>query len=656
MKRIVESIIKKIIIDDSLKTSNPVTIGIENAIGDDVAKVRTNNSNEIFVGSNDSKNENTEKDMIFKENICVESNDQLQNNLSSSMTHSLVTSRNKQKNDGNDLERTILKSTLVALGVNNDESEDEKVEKKVNELHHSRRCDTPINDFLNNDFILCAGFPHVFMTGQLYDTKQGSFTDKQRKHLLNQYNNIPAQCIELLFFLFNQGLRHEHARNVCAAVRTHSTAFKEFSKLTNSDAFQDKLKNAVKDPKSDDAKYVLNKVTPVLRFSGKHNTYSPILMNRLRTIVYAMTQRYGPASWFLTVAPHDINNLTVWRLSFIVSSNKKFPSVVDDSFFSDASINNDDYDDNIEFELKPSYFNRLKVVSENPVASTIEFMRVMKNILESLIKTKIESGFGEWKLVRKSVPYTKNKKGCFGYTMGFAMKPEVNGKKTYHAHLIGFGSLPPYLLQMSAISDVLQKAIEKALDVMYTSSLPREWHIADIIDKERKKRKLKKDVLSMGPPTSLIAPERMKLNNEFSIRTCCFCGVHSHSFTCFKNKHGLKGCRMNYPQGLIEKSKPVGLMIIENEKEKTIQAVDLPHDDFKLEILNRDLNKELIPLYDEKPIVWETKRPVLESIPEFDMDVKNFEKKSKIIDYLIKNIPKSVNCKETKNWLIDMSD
>ena len=117
--------------------------------------------------------------------------------------------------------------------------------------------------------------------------------------------------------------------------------------------------------------------------------------------------------------------------------------------------------------------NRLKVASENPVASTIEFMRAMKNILETLIKTKIESGFGEWKRVRKSVPYTKNGKGCFGYTMGFAMKPEVNGKKTHHAHLIGFGSLPPFLLQMSAISNILQEAIGKALDVMYTSNLPR---------------------------------------------------------------------------------------------------------------------------------------------------------------------------------------
>ena len=100
-------------------------------------------------------------------------------------------------------------------------------------------------------------------------------------------------------------------------------------------------------------------------------------------------------------------------------------------------------------------------------------MRAMKNILETLIKTKIESDFGEWKRVRKSVPYTKNGKGCFGYTMGFAMKPEVNGKKTHHAHLIGFGSLPPFLLQMSAISNILQEAIGKALDVMYTSNLPR---------------------------------------------------------------------------------------------------------------------------------------------------------------------------------------
>ena len=74
---------------------------------------------------------------------------------------------------------------------------------------------------------------------------------------------------------------------------------------------------------------------PVLNFAGKHNTYNPIAAKRMRACVYAMTQRYGPANWFLTVAPHDVNNLNVWRLSFMVSSNKKFPAIVDDNFFTE---------------------------------------------------------------------------------------------------------------------------------------------------------------------------------------------------------------------------------------------------------------------------------------------------------------------------------
>ena len=128
-------------------------------------------------------------------------------------------------------------------------------------------------------------------------------------------------------------MRCEHARGVCASVKSNPKAFKMFSKLSNSELFLEKLKNAVLNPKSDDAKFVLRKVQPVLNFCGNHNTYSPILSNRMRTIIYAMTQRYGPASWFLTVAPHDVNNLNIWRLSFMISSNKKFPAVVDDSFF-----------------------------------------------------------------------------------------------------------------------------------------------------------------------------------------------------------------------------------------------------------------------------------------------------------------------------------
>ena len=264
VKRIVECTMKKVILDDSLKTTNPITIGIENSIGDDVAKVRTNNSNELSVALNYSKNDTTEKNIIKNENTDIDSNDLFQEEVSYSISQSMVTSRIKQKNDGHDLERSILKSALNALDVNIDKSKDDKLGGKMSDINESRRSNTPINEFLSIDFILSGGFPHVFMTGQFYDIIQGSFTIKQRQHLLNQYNNIPAQCIELLFYLLNQGLRHEHTRNVCAAVRTHSNAFKKFSVLTNSHDFQEKLKKSTKDPKSDDAKYVLNKVMSVL--------------------------------------------------------------------------------------------------------------------------------------------------------------------------------------------------------------------------------------------------------------------------------------------------------------------------------------------------------------------------------------------------------
>ena len=101
--------------------------------------------------------------------------------------------------------------------------------------------------------------------------------------------------------------------------------------------------------------------------------------------------------------------------------------------------------------------------------------------------------------------------------MGFVMRPEVSSRSAHHSHLIVFGRISPYLLQISAMSKVLQESIGKALDVMYTSCIPREWHLADLLDKERKVRKIKKEVLNMGSPTSLIAPQKLYKDKKFSI-------------------------------------------------------------------------------------------------------------------------------------------
>ena len=63
-------------------------------------------------------------------------------------------------------------------------------------------------------------------------------------------------------------------------------------------------------------------------------------------------------------------------------------------FFSEAEKFNNDYDIHIDFKMKSIYFNRLIVSFENPNATSIEFMRLMKNILKNLVCIKPESGFG----------------------------------------------------------------------------------------------------------------------------------------------------------------------------------------------------------------------------------------------------------------------
>ena len=86
---------------------------------------------------------------------------------------------------------------------------------------------------------------------------------------------------------------------------------------------------------------------------------------------------------------------------------------------------------------------------------------------------------------------------------------------------------------------------------------------------------------------------------------------------------------MCYTQGLINETKPVSLLKVEEDDEITIKAVDLPHSEFKIEIKNRDLENEIIPLLEKKPIVWETKIPEIEPMPELDNDIFTKENKKK---------------------------
>ena len=162
--------------------------------------------------------------------------------------------------------------------------------------------------------------------------------------------------------------------------------FNEFSDEVMSSAFQEKLKNAVAHPDSGDAKYVLNKLLPVLAAAGKHTAFGALERNSSLGEIYSMIRRFRPEFELLTVAFDDVNSPQVFQLTFSQPDNVSFPSTASRDFLSSM-------EDGIPFssgEVKiPTNCSALATaVTNNPVASAFMYKRLIYNIVTILIGLK----------------------------------------------------------------------------------------------------------------------------------------------------------------------------------------------------------------------------------------------------------------------------
>ena len=93
---------------------------------------------------------------------------------------------------------------------------------------------------------------------------------------------------------------------------------------------------------------------------------------------------------------------------------------------------------------------------------------------------------------------------------------------------------------------------------MYTVELPREVHVADLIDKN-----LPRDYKSYPPP--LLETWMINKNSAAVIQSVSqklvtkTANIHNHSFICHKEPNGLLGCRLCKKSGLTSVTGPVEL-------------------------------------------------------------------------------------------------
>ena len=297
------------------------------------------------------------------------------------MKFCLLTDNNATFNkESTDSSNVYLSNVAKALGIDIDK------EKRKYENLKSYRTEHPVNEFTTNEFSLVAAFPNVFMFGKAYNKHVSNLNRKDCIHLFNQFSSTAATCRLLIFYLFDIQRRHNNIRGISGRYNADREAFEKLSQEITTSAFQSKVQNAVADPKSKDAKYVLKRLIPVLTSAGKNTSYGCLQKNASLGEMYAMMRRFGPQFAFVTIAIDDVNNPHIFRLTFSQRDNETFPSTASRDFLN--AMQKSAVFAEGTFRIPTNWSTLATAVTNNPVASAFMFKRLFINIVNILIGIK----------------------------------------------------------------------------------------------------------------------------------------------------------------------------------------------------------------------------------------------------------------------------
>jgi len=577
-----------------------------------------------------------------------------------------VTDSNKTPHDNRaDPDHDFLLSCAGTLGIDEDQQvaiaesnakyEEAAIKKK---LTKSFREEMPYNEFMTGDEGLLKAYPNVFLFGTAYDPRHEAprLTTKQRHHLLMQFTCSAASCVPLIFHLFDQMQRHEVLRSVHAKTQDKSK-WNAFVELYTSPEFQAKLQQASADPHSSVGREVMRVLTPMLAGAGKSVTFGAIERDRSKGEIMALGRRFGCAPTFLTFAIDDVNNISSIRLTTPGSGNTKFPSQVSGEIY-EALRNGYNVEGSIP--IPKTYLERLTRLTENPVGAALIYKSFVNDVMTIIIGGKSQSS-------RRTsfVSCDRDDIGITGTNIAYFGKTETTGRGSLHFHVVLWGGISPDFLELISDMPELCKRVGSILESMYSASLTKEQHVADLATKEADKLCSYQD--DTKPTRRTMTPQAMQISpdpldkSRFVCHVCTtVCqrnGIHQHTFTCLKGVLGKCSCRLCKPSGKRKGTLPV-ILEADEDKEDDKYAYKASDDITPLHKLDgeRHPSKNLFPLSSSDPrtIVWEMKRPgddKLKPLPEDDVTREDILQKlyqqmmsQSVDDGVLYDPPKDGNC------------
>jgi hypothetical protein len=584
----------------------------------------------------------------------------------SHLTRSKKTAHDATTDDTHD----YLVSVARELGINvSDEKKEYNESKEASQREWvSYREQDPFNEFSGGvsgrrDEGLVKAFPDVFFLGRAYDSDRPSLNEEQVRHLLLQFTTNAASCRPLLFYLFDQMQRHGSIKGVRAKEAQNPSEFAKFAEEYMSESFQEKVKEAVKDPHGKIAKQVMKKMEPFLTGGGKRTTYGALARADTGGKIMAMRRRRGCAPAFLTFGMDDVNDPTGLRMTMSSLSNTDFPAVVSGRHHEAMKHGFKHCCGEENISIPASYSARLRALVNNPVGAACVYKQLVINVLSILVGKK--PGFGQKSgITRKTTEFAslddKNIGAIIGTPLGYLGVNETTGGGSLHFHVVLWGGLSPDILELVADMPELCKHVGSVLDSIYSAALPREVHIRDLVTKDLKRNCDSSQAFKQRDAAARamqVPPDPAEGRDEFQDFTyCTVCerNIHEHSHTCYKPPNGYHGCRMYRPAGDNSNgTRPIQLWWSE-EKQEAVEKEEVEAAGSKPDDPKYDFSPFASP--DNRTLLWELDRPKLEGLPALDYGLDEEEARADIISKLSEAMWGKTDSRSQRSYIVECVD
>lgn len=260
------------------------------------------------------------------------------------------------------------------------------------------RSNTPYNEFSENDQLLYASFPFLFLLGRGL-LSSGSVCKEASRHILLQFSGRFSICHRFIFLLFDQFQRHAATRIIETRVKCNPKSFDDFVNWINEPDFIEKLKAAVRNPSAPSSLALLKKMGPNIHSCAARIPFSSAQRGASLRNLLALRYYHGVPSFFCTVSPDDIHGVLNIRLSIGHKSNEEFPAIgiglasaikKGDAFFHSLPISHKDL---------------RALVSGGPVAAAEVFRLMFESVFTVLLGTPPDH------CSKRTTPLTSRKPG-----------------------------------------------------------------------------------------------------------------------------------------------------------------------------------------------------------------------------------------------------